>query len=183
MLNMPELDVFLGSEEQRKIATHIISEGGALVPDLDYDTPEYQRLNSIEMFDQVKSSGASMFYVLLDIVSTSPLEMRFSKEKGKYYIMPRNGGPTIEFSCGAVFMKGGRQHIAQSFIAHYPTYWNTTLEINEKVPDELRQFYKQMSGFVKKWCHKISNKNRSYYVGTEIEKLRDEGGLLVGVDT
>lgn len=179
---MPELDAFLGREDQRALASLLLAEGAVLVSDKNYETSHHQRLRSVDEFERARLDGVSLFYILSDAFDKSPLEMRFLKEKGNYFIMPRNGGPAIEYSCGAVFFKDGIQHIAQSFLAHYSTYWNTLSNKNEKSPEELKLFYSKVARHVKAVSTKIRTKNRIYWIGTEAERLRRKGAKFVGVD-
>ncbi len=72
--------------------------------------------------------------------------------------------------------------MAQSLVAYYPSYWNTSSETNEKPPTALIALYKEIVHHFKAAGRTVKTEHRTYYLGVEAEKLRIEGMRLVGVD-
>lgn len=181
-VRVAEIDLFLGKSDQHSLASLWLAEGAVFVPDIDYESPQYSKISCIEDYEKSRAAGVSVFYILSDAYERTPLGLRFLDAKSRYFIMPRNGGPSIDFSCGVTYLKEGAWYMAQSTLAYYATYWNPLHERNEPAPPELKSLYNKAVRFLKAMDGRVQTKARTYWVGAEAADLRRNGMKLVGVD-
>lgn len=177
---MPEVDFYFSEGDFVALSEVIFAGGMVAVPDCDYPTSQYSMIKSLKSF-LTAAKSCHQFFLLHEAYNSCPLDMRETVgNNGKrfYYIMPRNGGPTIH-----VYWAGADEHrIRRGFLSHYPTYWNTTEEANLKAPKTLSQEYRKFAAFIKKNSEKLSRPKRSVYLGSDARHLRDLGAILVGWD-
>lgn len=179
---MPELDCFLGRKEQFDLAAYFLKEGAVLVPSKHYETSKYEEINNEAQFQCARDEGITLFFVISDIFYKSPLEMRAVPNSDNYFIPQRNGGPTIDFSCGPITTKEGIKYIGPSFISYYPSYWNTLSQKNELPPEQLKLFYGNATRYLRKIGSRIKTEKRAYLVGDDAWKLHEQGAKFIGID-
>jgi len=95
---MPQLDFLLSANEERRLVSAAFEQCLRLVPDADYDTPRYVTAGNLIRYCAYRAR-TQLFFILADDYVRSPLEFRcFSAgpKPGRYFIMQRNGGPTID---------------------------------------------------------------------------------------
>lgn len=177
---MPQIDFYFSEDDFAKLTETIFARGMVAVPNCNYLTSNYTNLTSLKEFEGATKS-CRQFFLTHQAFSFCPLEVRGTVgNDGKefYYIMPRNGGPTIDlFWAGADTL-----HIKVGFLSHYPTYWNPAEETNLRAPKPLIQEYGKLAAFIRKHSEKISGPKRSVYLGPHAKQLRDRGAVLVGWD-
>jgi hypothetical protein len=81
-----------------------------------------------------------------------PLDVRPLSDKDDsegFFIMPRNGGPTILLNLSAKRTSSGQCVLTEGSVHHYPWYWNTSALRNEKASTELKAAYRQIVAFIK----------------------------------
>lgn len=93
----------------------------------------------------------------------------------KYYIVQRNGGPTIDlFQTGLVEVEG-KPALGSGSISYYPTFWNTLTEENQKPPKALAKFYRHIVSRIKANSTKLVRGERVYCIGPGAQKLVEQG--------
>jgi hypothetical protein len=178
---MPELSIIFCQRDEEELIRFILSQGAWLVPETDYNEPYYKPICDINAYLGYRNNGERMFFVISDLYKICPLEMRNTKNplgKEIFYIIPRNGGPTIDFFNTGAYIENGNMFIATGPIGFYTTYWNTTLQKNEKPPEAMKEFYKAIVSHIKKNSVKEKHGNRIYWIGKNAKQLLNAGAKL-----
>src|SRR6185295_2885130 len=89
------LRVLMDEQDEQDVVDAIIARGAALVPNVDWETQEIERIRTISEFRAYRA--ANLFFIVSDEYEESPLLLKAQKDKPGYYIFQRNGGPTIEW--------------------------------------------------------------------------------------
>lgn len=183
---MPEIDFYFSGNDFAELGEMIFANGMVPVLDCRYPTRRYKTVKSLDEFLEA-SKICSSFFLLHHSYNHSPLDVEHVvRDNGTkfYFIMPRNGGPTIDLR-----IYGDETYqIRKASLSHYPSYWNTVEEINLPAPESLKQKYRRLTSLIKKSREKLTkptiyNKSkRSAYLGAEAKRLRDRGVRLVGWD-
>ena len=163
---MPEFHFFHNEQDEFEIITYIIDELKLwMVPDDYYDDLELAVIEDVELYKSRPyfKEGAGTFYILGDNYYKTSLVMdRFDEGelKGKYFLIPRNGGPAIDIHFRRVYEEDHKRFVAPAFVSHYPTFWHPEEEVNKKVPEEIKSTYKEIVKFIKKNgypCEPVTN--------------------------
>ena len=180
---MPELGLFLSWRDIEEFVEFVLQEGGALVPDLEYESDQYVVIRDSQSFGQLRRE-TSLFFILNDSYFLSPFEIRRITKRGKvvFYILQRSGGPTIDLFTGGDFRRSHQHLVGPSSLGYHPTYWNTTTHRNEKSPDSLIIFYKSLVRQIKKGAKRIKPGVRAYWVGKHAQGLVRNGAKPVGYE-
>ncbi|MBI1929367.1 hypothetical protein HYR99_34625 [Candidatus Poribacteria bacterium] len=184
---MAEAEFFLDSEDELEVMNFIFENGGWFVPDIRYKTNEYIDVRNEKEYLGCREA-TRLFFILHQTYLKSPLEMRpcESQIDGQrfYFIMPRNGGPTLDFYCPKPFIKDEVLHLPPGALGYYPTFWNTTAERNEKTPQEVVGFYRQIVKQIRENSSQaVSNQTgRSFYLSERALKKLKNGAKLVGLE-
>ena len=160
----------------------LFASGMVAVPCRDYPSSQHSIITSLDAFLKTANS-CGQFFLLHETYTSCPLEIRQIIANGGrkfYYIMPRNGGPTIDLNWSV----NGARLIRKGSLSHYPSYWNTLKKANMKPPEPLIQAYRKLASFIKTKSQKIvaPKSKRTFYLGTDAKRLRDGGVSLVGWD-
>jgi hypothetical protein len=179
---MPEIGIILAKREEISLIEHVFSQGSYLVPDLHYPNPEYVKIRSVDDFLHYRQE-TRLYFMLHENYAISPLEMRQIEKDGKksYFIMQRNGGPSIDLFMTAEFVVDDTTKVAPGFVAYYPTFWNTITHQNQKVPSHLLDAH----GEIRKYIRSIAASNklgkRSYWIGREMSRALDDGTMVLSI--
>ena len=148
---MAQLDFYLSTEDKIDLMSFIFSEGGYIVPDINYEKPTYNLVKDLEGYSPFVEQNI-LFFIVHDSYLREPLSVRSISKDGKelFYIPQRNDGPTIDFYSSGRIEKGGEDFIGSGNISHYSTYFSSSQNINVDVPEQLKQFYKKVSSHIKK---------------------------------
>ena len=180
---MPQIDFFFGSKDERWLVEACVNAGLLFVADKDRSTPEYETLATADSVIHERDA-ARLFFLLLPAM-LGPLEVREHKssaKSGQFFIMQRNGCPTIDLLFPTRSRGDGGERIASGFLAYHKTYWDLEAEENLPVPEPLLAVYKSLSRAIRARTRKISGKARTYYLSQELESEVEAGLTLMGVD-
>src|SRR5438093_1100 len=179
---MPQIDFYLSDTDAAELVGFILSQDAWLIADILYDERNYTIIRSVE--DYIESRQLTkMVFIAHDSFFESPLEMRPIERKpgeSQFYIMQRNGGPTIDFYCPGDCENTGRKAIGPGMIGYYRTYWSTSLQENMKAPASLVALYKAITAKTKVGAVKIAGKKRTYWVAKHALEAMKAGVELVG---
>jgi hypothetical protein len=164
---MPDTDFYVSAEDEQTLVGHLLGKGGALLVDRHYSAPVPDTLDSIHAFEHLRrSEGVSQLFVIFAQCEESPVTMR-RIDKGDahfFYILPREGGPTLDLIFGPRKTVEGRVAIPHASVSHYPTYWSTTRQKNLPAPKELVSIYKAVVAEMKKEAVQLYWGPRRYWV-------------------
>lgn len=120
---MPELGFVLSASEETNVLKLVFDQGGWLVPDLNYTIPQYVTIGSYETYLDYRKQ-TRLFFILHPSYLKSPLDLHSIEKDGRtvYFIMQRNGGPTIDFLSCVEYKEKGKAYISTGSLSHYPTY-------------------------------------------------------------
>ena len=179
---MPELGFVLTKQEEEGVIRHALSRGAWLVPDIDYKTSEPTRITTYEEYEECRKS-TRLFFILHPSFSDTPLEMRETVKDRRqvFFVMPRNGGPSVEFLSSVEFSESGRAKINPGFIAHHKTYWNPRTQRNDAVPAALLELYRELSAEAKRVAMREKVGVRVYWIGRVVRRLMEAGKLQLGI--
>lgn len=129
-------------EDEQDFVDAIIARGAALVPNVDWETSQFDRIRTISEFRVYRS--ANLFFIVSDEYEESPLLLKAHKGKPGYYVFQRNGGPTIDWFVPRRSTQNGKTKLTPGFVSHYPSYWSTRAEENLRAPRALKAFYREL---------------------------------------
>ncbi len=180
---MAEFGFVLSKREEEALVRAALDSGAWLVPDVDYKTPEAARISTYTEYEGYRGS-TRMFLIVHPSYFAAPLEMKETSKEGKcvYFIMQRNGGPTIEFMSSVEFREAGRAKINPGFLAHHKTFWNPKTHRNEDMPAALLKLYRELSSIAKKIATRQKVGMRTYWIGNVVKDLIEAGKLCLGID-
>jgi hypothetical protein len=136
---MPELSLFLDSDDERSLIMMLFARGAHLVADLRYECQEYFQIRDWSMYAKARAN-AGLFFILFDVYDESPLRMfriESGNYNGRYAVMQRTGGPTIDFLASVEYRKDDCEQISDGMIGYHPTYRSTITHEIEEVSKEL----------------------------------------------
>jgi hypothetical protein len=182
---MPELSLLLNSNDECSLITLLFEKGARLVADLRYDSPEYFPIRDWSKYSKARAN-ARLFFVLFDSYEECPLKMELIRGgcfEGKYAIMQRTGGPTIDFLASVQYRKDDCDRISDGMIGYHRTYRNTITTEMEEVPKELVTIYRDVAKVLKTNYKTIkSHGSRTYLIGPHAYQLVKNGTLKLGVE-
>ena len=179
---MAELGFVLTKQEEEGLIRHALGRGCWLVPDVDYESPEPIRITTYEQYEGCRKS-TRLFFILHPSFSGAPLEMRETIKDNRrvFFVVQRNGGPTIDFLSSVEFSEAGQAKINPGFLAHHKTYWDPRAQKNESVPAALPEFYRDLSAEAKKLTVREKVGVRVYWIGREVQRLIESRKLQLGI--
>lgn len=182
---MPQVSMFLDSEDERSLITLLFEKGARIVADLRYDGPAYHQIHDWSGYDKARGKSG-LFFVLFDAYERCPLRM-FRIEgghyDGKYSVMQRTGGPTIDLLSSVQYRKDDIDFISDGMLGYHRTYRNTLTDDIEEVPDELVTLFNLVSKEIKKNCAVVKAQGgRTYLIGPHTYQRTKDGRLTLGVD-
>lgn len=179
---MAEVGIVLSREEEANLVKLALSMKAWLTPDLDYVAPWPIRIKTYDDY-KVHRQRARLFFILHDSFFVAPLEMRKIEKGGRsvYFIMQRNGGPTIDFLSTVEYEEHGKTHLGPGFLAYHRTFWNPKSEANEVPSEGLISFFKELTRTVKKASIRTKVGVRTYWIGKATTGLLEKGIKHLGV--
>lgn len=137
--------MILNSDDKRAFVEFLCNSKFELIPGYLHDSPQAPRYTSPAQFPL--ESAASAFLVRADYEQW-PLDLQPSN--GKYVIMPRNGGPSISVSWPWEGTLDGNHIIREGSVSHYPSYWNTALQIYVPAQPPLKKAFREIAAYFRK---------------------------------
>lgn len=136
----------------------LLASSFEFVPDI-FDTPQPRVYKTKEaIVDYAKQRP--LWHLRHHSFSRYPLEIHRIDGgfyEGKYSVLQRSGGPTIDLSWSGVSEVGGKQFVGSGSISHYPTFWNPHTSENERAPEAQRDLYRKITKWIKAHC--VSSEN------------------------
>lgn len=176
---MPQLDFYLDEKDKIDLISFIFSEGGYIIPALNYETPAYSIIKSTDEYRSFVNRS-NLFFIVHDSYFREPLTWETVNKEGKelFYIPQRVGGPTIDFYSPGIIDRDSTRFIGQGNISHYTSYQSSVRKSNLEAPETQKIFYKKLCGQIKKgFAIKVSK--RAYWVGNKtLESLRNGSKLM-----
>ncbi len=118
----------MADADERALVKAALSLGVRIVPSKDYETSQPVIVSSVEAFEPERAE-TNLFFLVSDSWLRCPIEVRqyaTGPKSGKYFLMQRNGGPSIDLFCPRLEqMTGGPASIAAGMLGYYSTFWNT----------------------------------------------------------
>lgn len=179
---MPEIHLFTDYEDDVKIVEALLARRCRLVPDLKYHSVGYDEIRTVEAFLRAREE-ARQFFILRDDFSRLPLEIvsNQSSRESFLYIMPRNGGPALDFLCGGSFHKDAVELVSPAELHYYPTYWDTRAQVNRKAPREEVGLFQQLRREIKAMFTPVKLRTRTCWIGPHARERVRRGASLVGI--
>ena len=164
---MPQIDFFFDEDDETVFLTYLVGKGFWFVSNRLYLEPQYEEFSDVRRYHEIKETTKKSLFILHKDFVTCPLEMRQLKKgtaEGKYYIMPRNGGPAFDYLCPGTYFDHGCRVIAPGILGYYETYWNTKLNRNENTPKSQKEAFKMMKSFIK--SNSVPSIPKGFHVGS-----------------
>lgn len=172
---MPELEIIIDNKDEDLLINYILQDGNILVPSLFYNKPEHFNIENFESF-KMHQNNTRLFFIINYNWLKEPLCLKkvHNKIEGeKYYLMQKNGGPTIDYARNIEFNKNGKRYLSVGFIGYHKYYWSTISKKNEKVSYELLNTYKKIIKFYKTISTKTCIYKRMFWVGSNAKHSLD----------
>jgi hypothetical protein len=140
---VPQTDLLFARSDCEDVVRFVLDLGATLVPS-NLRTAEVTRISNLDDYCIHLDSMEKLFHIQHPSFERCPLDVRRADGKNHFYVMLRNGGPTVDFLGPYEFEEAGKTHIGCGFIGYYPTFWNTQTHANEPAPTEQKRFYEQV---------------------------------------
>jgi hypothetical protein len=187
---MPEMDIYITDEERMELFEYVRDNDGVFIPNETFDKPETIQIQSKEELIKCIYEQVTSFFVLSPRFQTESLRFGqfevndekykdyeyYEYYKGKYYIMQRYGGPYISLSFYRGFADDAIIKYKSTVIDHYARYIHKDTLCDEfRASEELKEYYKMLTKFLKSKCRRITAKNGKKYL---VSKTLDEKDIL-----
>lgn len=179
---MPELGILLTPAEENALVSHCLSLGAVLIPDIEYHSDRYVEVANNKMFCHYRDI-TRLFYVVHGSYIVRPLEMRMLHKDGRdtWYIVQRNGGPSIDLFLTASSSENSGKRVIPGFVAYHKTFWNADASENQEPPLSLIRFYSEIKSAIQaKAIRRVIGK-RAFWVGREMVSLLNSGSAILGL--
>jgi hypothetical protein len=166
---MPHFDFYISDEERYKLIDFILSKEADLIVDKLYENKQYKTITSKNDFiENINQENVRYFLTHNSYFSENLdfLEIDFDGIK-KYKISQRVGGPYIDIVFYLGYSVDAIVKCKPSVIDYYTKFQSKSNFEEFKVPNELKNFYKEIIDFIKKMCERYKINNKTYYVGKE----------------
>lgn len=181
--SMPELGFYFDDSDLNDFAKRCLTEGAYFVPDHIYTDEKFDKITTFSKFRECRINGTNLFFILHNSYEDCPFELRpiVKNEVTGFYILQKNGGPTIDLFCPSSFDKNGTDVIAPGFVAFHSSYWNTTTREEVRAPESIKLWYRMLTKTIKERSMKIRARHRIFMVGQGATARLAEGWQLGGV--
>lgn len=149
---MAQLSIFLDETDKLAFVQLLFDRGFKLIHGRRSERPLFQRHRSLSSFVEADPVWTTAFALRPDY-ECCPLEVHRLSElptADKYYIMPRNGGPTIDISWGWEGILDGGLVLRESVISRYPSHWDTRLLENVAASEPLKRAYAEVTAYLRR---------------------------------
>ena len=161
---MPEIEFYL-EESTRLELFHFLKETGSeLIVNDDYPKPEYTTVVTDEEFLYwMKEIGD--FFIVNPKYTMFPVCWAYHKELKIYYIRAREGGPHIQIIFFEGYADDAAIKLPSTWLSYYPYYYCCDdLTCTFDAPEGLKEYYKEVTRFLRKKCKRVKVNGRYYYV-------------------
>ncbi len=167
---MPQAKFYITDSERMELFDFITDNKGSFIPELIYDKPEFTKIQTKEELIECIYEQTVGFYILSPQFQIEPIPFsKFDekyKNKGKYLIMQRTGGPYISIGFYRGFAEDAPIKYKATDIYHYARYlhhdWQTHFG-EFTATGELKLYYKSILQFLKTKCRRVTAKNGKKY--------------------
>jgi len=161
---MPEVEFYLEESTRLELFHYLKETGSELIVDDYYPNPAYKTVETDEEFlDWMKKIGS--FFITNPKFTKYPLCWGYNEDLKIYFIWQRKGGPHIHI----IFYKGYADDAAiklpATWLSYYPYYYCCDdLTCTFDAPEGLKEYYKEVTRFLRKKCKRVKVNGRYYYV-------------------
>lgn len=169
---MAQLDFFFSIEDRELFIEYCFNKKCFIIPHLPYKSSEYITL--ISLIQYKKCEPHTIFSIGDNTFFNYPLKLDFNiiDNEKKYFIIQREGGPTIDFF-SPVFGQLENNIIGPGYIGIYPYYYNEAEKIYPSVT--LKAHYNDFTKFIKSHAKPFKIGKRKYWVGLNAIELCRKG--------
>lgn len=163
---MPEQKFYISDSEREQLFDFISANKGEFIPDLIYNTPQYEIIQTKEELSECIDTKVVGFYIVASSFQTEPMVLRKLDIDGpKYKIDQRTGGPYIHISFYRGFADDAAIKHKSTIMFYYARYMHYDSDIYEefKAPDELKLYYNTLVKYLKSKCKQITSSNGKKY--------------------
>jgi hypothetical protein len=167
---MPQADILFRRADYENVVQFAFELGAWLVPS-HLRTAGVVRIGKIDEYWNRVNDGEKLFHIQHQTFEVCPLEVRrvrSNEGEDRFYVMQRNGGPTVDLLGPYEFEELGRNRVGGGFISYYPSFWNTETQSNESAPVEQKRFYSALLRYLKSNAIKSPAGRRTYWVGRSV---------------
>jgi hypothetical protein len=164
---MADLNFYLSNAEKIELLELLYSEDCKIVPDLEYDSPEYIVLDDIDKcLKYIDINSPNLLFIIHSKFSSYPLRLEPIKkqDKIKYYIRQRYGGPSLSLYITGLYNKENILFLGHGFLSYYAYYYDPINNQKLITPEDLKSIFKQIN----KW---ISTKSVPFKLHSRIYKI------------
>lgn len=173
---MPENKFYISDNDRYELFDYMIENQIEIIPDLEYETPDYTTIEDKVEFIRIMENIKSRFYLQHNSFKYQNLEYGYIDTRKTYYIHQRVGGPLIDISFYWGFGENDSIKLKDTVISYYASYvpldWRTNLDPDGyfhyfKAPEELKQIYNLIIKFMKSKCKNIKYGTKKYWVSKD----------------
>lgn len=159
---MPELDFLFNNDDEIKLLEYLFKTKCMLVIDKHYLSEEPVIIKEFREYKNLNYDNLQ-FFIINEKYSNHSLVFRgFEKENNRYYyISQREGCPTIDLS---IYHENNEPFVGHASISYHSTIFNIENKLFEKIPNELKGMFKDITKIIKMDSKKISTGVRSFWV-------------------
>jgi hypothetical protein len=178
---MSEMSFVLNADEERLFVSAVFETGAWMIPNLHFQTPAMPTIVNVEEYYTYREK-TSLFFILHDSYKLCPIELSAGEKHGArfFFVMQRNGRPTINYLSTSQFMKDGKLNLNPGFLSYYPTFWNTIVGENQKSPSSLPVLFRRLSANLRARSKSIRFGKRTYMVGKKTIEQVEAGRIEIG---
>jgi len=162
---MAESNLFMAENDELDLVDIVLSNGCALVPSIHWETDEYEEIRSVDRFLSLRKA-TNLYFITSPGYQESALVMRPLTDNpgSKYYIVQREGGPSIDWLCLLPYTEGNVTILGASMLAYYDNYWSVKQSRMVTVPQKLKALFRHLISELRSHGEIRKAKAKSYIV-------------------
>ncbi|MBS1527293.1 MAG: hypothetical protein JST19_16695 [Bacteroidetes bacterium] len=166
---MAQIKFYFSSDEWERLFNYILFTGSNLVPDIVYDSEQYNLITSFSDFIYYQKNETTHFFLINDKFTEYPLSICQNKytDDLKYNILQRRAGPYIDISYYRGFSDDAAIPYAASYLDYYPNFIYPDNSYEFKAPDSLKEYYGSLVKIIKKSSQLVSKNGVRHWLGGE----------------
>jgi hypothetical protein len=181
---MPEITFFFSESELEQLVATILDKGCRFVPTNTTGGPAYEQLADTSSIATARTRER-LFHIIHPSYQVCPLRLSPVQRPGeptRYYVVQKEGGPTINLFFGGTIAENAQVRITDNFLSYHSSFWNFNTGRNEKPTRALIDYYKHFARFIKSNSKILRDKKRTYYASDAARRLIAEGVTVRGLE-
>lgn len=177
---MAELRLAFTEKDCEDLVSWLLDQSAWFVPEGPYDSDFYCVITNADDLHLWLLDSFPIF-VCHDSFYRQQLEMTCTSggiHKGKYFVNQREAGPALHFVSGVQANFLDHSMVYVSYISYWSRYWNPRVRDYEPASNELKQFFRRLSVFVRGCSLKLSVLGKTYWVGKHALRALKQGHEL-----